>query len=275
MRETYFKRTTSSAPLLPTRHSNLIWQLIRREILGRYRGSVLGLGWAVITPILMLLVYTSVFVGIFKLKWPAGETESGIEFAIQLFIGLLVFNLFAETVTRAPNLIAEQPNLVKKVVFPLEILPWVSLGAALFQFSIGAIILLISQSVFRATPTAVGIYGIVYLLCFSPFLLGVMYWLAALGVFIRDIGQIVSVSVTLMLFLSPVFYPISAIPVAFQDLMWLNPLTSVIEGLRSTVLANQPPEWLSVAVFAVASISLMITGFYFFSMTRKFFADVI
>jgi len=261
--------------VLPIRHRDIIWQLVRREILSRYRGSILGLAWSLLTPILMLLVYTSVFVGIFRLKWPAGEMGGGIEFAIQLFTGLLVFNLFAETVTRAPTLVLEQPNLVKKVVFPLEILPWVSLGAALFQFIVGVMILLVAQSIFRSIPTTLAFFGVIYLTSFIPLLLGIMYWLSALGIFIRDVSQIISVTVTLMLFLSPVFYPISALSENLQFWMWLNPLTTVIEGLRMTILANQEPNWGPLVVFTLISISTALSGIWFFHSTRKFFADVV
>ena len=269
------KNLVITAYAFPIRHRHLIWQLVRREILNRYRGSILGLLWAVITPILMLLVYTSVFVGIFKLKWPAGEMGGGIEFAIQLFAGLLVFNLFAETITRAPTLILEQPNLVKKVVFPLEILPWVSMSAALFQFAIGIIILLATQTIFRSLPSAHAILGVFYIVSFIPLLIGLMYWLSALAVFIRDINQIITITVTLMLFLSPVFYPISALSENLQFWMWLNPLTSVIEGLRMTDLASQYPGWGALSVFMTVSIGIALSGIWFFHATRKFFADVV
>ena len=270
-----FKFDTLKDYVIPTRHQDIIWQLTRREILSRYRGSILGLAWSAITPILMLLVYTSVFVGIFKLKWPSAEMGGGIEFAIQLFAGLLVFNLFAETITRAPTLILEQPNLVKKVVFPLHILPWVSLGAALFQFAVGIVILLLTQTVFRSVPSGFAFFGTLYIACFIPLLLGLMYWLAALGVFIRDVSQVITVTVTLMLFLSPVFYPISALSDHLQFWMWLNPLTTVIEGLRMTVLANQLPDWNTLVAFSVVSIGIALSGIWFFHATRKFFADVV
>ena len=190
----------------PWRHLSIWKQFVRREVLGRYRGSVLGISWAVFTPMLMLMVYTFVFVGIFKARWPGAEEAGGVAYALRIFAGLMVFNFFSEVVGRAPMLVLEQPNLVKKVVFPLELLAYVSLGSAVFHLGLSAAILLLGTAVFGNGLTLNTLLLPIILLPMVPLLLGLSWLLSALGVYVRDIGPVIGLSVSFLIFLSPVFY---------------------------------------------------------------------
>lgn len=261
--------------LAPTQYGYQIWQMTRREVLGRYRGSLMGLAWSVLTPLLMLGVYSLVFVGIFQSRWPGMETGGGVAFALQIFAGLLVFNLFAEVMNRAPRLVLEQPNLVKKVVFPLEILPWVSLIAAVFHMLLSLVILIGAAAFILDGVPVSAVAAPLVLACMIPFLLGMAWFLAALGVFLRDVGQVMSPVVTAAMFLSPVFYSLESLSAGFQFWMRLNPLTLIIEELRRTVLLGDWPHWPLLGVYLVLSCGVAVAGAAFFKLTRKGFADVL
>ena len=261
---------------LPMPHRQLIWQFVRREVLGRYRGSVLGVGWSFITPLLMLGVYTFVFVGVFKARWPGAEQAGGLEFSIQIFTGLMIFNLFAEVANRAPRLILEQPNLVKKVVFPLEVLPWVSVISGLFHLLLSAFVLVLVVGAMREgglSMTAIALPLV--LIPFIVFLLGLCWLLSALGVFVRDVGQVMGFVVNLALFLSPVFYSLKSLAPGMRNVMQFNPLTQVIENTRAVLLQGVWPQWDLWALYLVAASLFAAFSAYFFQVTRKGFADVL
>jgi lipopolysaccharide transport system permease protein len=257
------------------RHRHLIWQMTRREISARYRGSVIGLAWSFITPLLMLFVYTFVFSVVFKARWGKGSSESQADFAIILFAGLIVFGFFSEVVNHAPRQVITHANYVKKVVFPLEILSWVSLGSVLFHTLVSLIVLLLAQLVIsRSLPWTVVLFPFVLLpLIFAS--LGVAWFLAALGVYIRDIGQITAVLTTILLFLSAVFYPISALPANYQVLLRLNPLVTIITESRKVLIFGNVPDWSWLGVALVMGLLIAFAGFWWFQKTRKGFADVL
>jgi lipopolysaccharide transport system permease protein len=259
---------------LPLRQGNLIWQFTRRDVLARYRGSLLGLGWSFVTPLLMLAVYTFVFRGIFKMRWGDAQT-SDFEFALQMYAGLIVYSLFAEVVSRAPRLVLDQPNLVKKVVFPLEILPWVAVLAGLFHLALNVLALLVGTMLARGgIPLTVVALPLV-LAPFVPLLLGLAWFLAALGVYLRDVGQIIALAVALLLFLSPVFYPLSAVPREWQAWLWANPLTPVMEQLRRVALDGVWPDWPQLALQLAVATAFAWAGARWFAAVRKGFADVV
>ena len=253
----------------------LIWQMTRRDVLGRYRGSLMGLSWSFFNPVLMLLVYTFVFSGIFKSRWGVGVEESKANFAIILFVGMMVHGLFAECVNRAPGLIVCNVNYVKKVVFPLEILPWVALGSVLFHSMVSLAVLLLVQLVLnQSLPWTSVFFSLVMLpLIFTS--MGFAWFLAALGVYIRDIGQITGIFTTAIMFLSPVFYPVSAIPKAYQGWMQLNPLAFIIEESRKVLIFGSLPDWSALGIALLLSLAIAATGFWWFQKTRKGFADVL
>lgn len=262
------------AYFLPLRQATLIWQFTRRDVLARYRGSLLGLGWSFLTPLLMLAVYTFVFRVVFKARW-GDSSASDFEFALQVYAGLIVFMLFAEVVSRAPRLVLDQPNLVKKVVFPLEILPWVAVLAGLFHLALNLAALLAAAALARGGLSPSVLAAPLVLAPFLPLLLGLAWFLAALGVYVRDVGQITTLAVSLLMFLSPVFYPVSSLPEQWQPWLQANPLTPVMEELRRVALDGRWPDWPALALhFLIASV-IAWAGARWFAATRKGFADVL
>lgn len=257
------------------RNRQLIWQMTRREIAARYRGSIIGLAWSFINPILMLAVYTFVFSVVFKARWQTGGTESRTDFALILFAGLIVFGLFSEVVNHAPRQIVSNPNYVKKVVFPLEILSWVSLGSVLFQSLVSLSVLLLAQLILNRTfPWTVVLFPLVLLpLIFAS--LGTAWFLAALGVYVRDIGQITAVFTTVLMFLSAIFYPLSALPEGYQSWLRLNPLVVIIAESRKVLIFGRLPDWSWLGIAMVIGLIIAFAGFWWFQKTRKGFADVL
>ena len=248
--------------------------MIRREVVGRYRGSVMGLAWSFFNPILMLVVYTFVFSVVFKAKWGTGG-ESQTSFAIVLFVGMIVFGLFSEMANRAPGLILSNVNYVKKVIFPLEILPLVGLGAALFHTIISLGVLLVAILLINGSLAWTIIFFPLILLPLLIATLGVAWFLAALSVFVRDVGQTIGIFTTVLMFVSPVFYPISALPAKFQIWLMLNPLTFVIEQSRAVIIFGKQPDWIGLGIYAGMSLVVAWAGYWWFQKTRKGFADVL
>lgn len=256
-------------------HRRLIQQMTWREVTGRYKGSILGLGWSFFNPLIMLLVYSFVFSVVFKARWNINTAESQVDFALVLFVGLILHALLAEVLNRAPSLILGHVNYVKKVVFPLEILTFVSLGAALFHMLVSFFILLAALILLNGFIHWTVVFIPITVFPLLPLILGLGWFLAALGVYLRDIGQVIGVMTTMLLFLGPVFYPISAIPEAYQPLLWLNPLTLVIEETRAVMILGIPPNWLNLAIYTGISASICWLGFFWFQKTRRGFAEVI
>lgn len=257
------------------RNRDLILALTRREVVGRYRGSVIGLAWSFFNPVLMLLVYTFVFSVVFKARWGIAGEEGKASFAIILFVGMIVHGLFAECINRAPNLILSNVNYVKRLVFPLEILPWVALGSAAFHAFISFLVLLLAQVlVNHHLPWSIVLFPVVVL----PLILGTMgvaWFLSALGVYIRDIGQLTGILTTVMLFMAPVFYPITALPESYRPWLMLNPLTFIIEQGRGVLIWGHVPSWTGLLTYATISCFVAWIGFWWFQRTRKGFADVL
>jgi lipopolysaccharide transport system permease protein len=253
----------------------LIWQFTLREVQYRYRGSYLGVLWSLITPLLMLLVYTFVFSVIFRVRWTDSASESFMDFALILFSGLIAFNVFSECITRAPLLIVGTPNYVKKVVFPLEILPVSVLGSAMFHsfVSLGIVLagLLISSGRLHWT--------LLYLpLAYLPLIaltLGLSWLLASLGVFIRDIGNFIGIAIQLLFFLTPIIYPISAVPEVVRPIFQLNPLTVIVENFRRVVMWGLSPDWPWLGGMTLISGLIMLGGYMWFMKIKRAFADVI
>lgn len=256
------------------RNRNLIAALTQREVLGRYRGSVLGILWSLFSPILMLTVYTFVFSVVFKARWSAGS-DSKSEFALILFSGLLVFSIFSECISKAPTQITSNVNYVKKVVFPLEILSWVTLGSALFHFIVSLTVWIIGYLIMVGIPHPTTILLPLVLAPLVLFILGLSWTLAALGVYIRDIGQFIGLIITVLMFMTPIFYPISALPTAYQVLVYLNPLTPTIEMTRDILFWGRLPNFNMLGITTITAFFVAWLGFAWFQKTRKGFADVL
>jgi lipopolysaccharide transport system permease protein len=256
------------------RNRGLIAVLVRREVVGRYRGSVLGMLWSFFNPVFMLAVYTFVFGVIFKARWNAGA-ESKSDFALVLFIGLIVFNLFAECAGKAPGLVLANVNYVKKVVFPLEVLPWVQLGSALFHAFISLGVWLLAHLLLAGAPPLSALLFPLTLLPLILLILGITWALAALGVYLRDVTQFIGILLTALLFLSPVFYPASALPPEFLPLLMLNPLTPIMEAARDVLFWGKSPDVILLGAYTLISALLAWAGFAWFQKTRGGFADVL
>ena len=257
------------------KHRFLILQLAKRDISSKYKGSLLGLLWTLVTPIAMLIVFSFVFGTVFQTKWPGNDEVSQAEFSLNLFIGLSVFWYFSESINRAPSVFTSVPNYVKKVVFPLHVLTLSSLLASLFQLAIHLGITLLASVLLLDKINVYLLYVPVIVALTFPLLMGLQLLLGSIGVYIRDINSITSVLLTLLMFLSPIFYPLSALPQAIQGYLILNPLTEIIESLRSVILLEQAPNLISLFIYAGFSLIVFIVGLKTYRLTRRGFADVI
>lgn len=255
-------------------HRRLIADMAKRDALGKYKGSFLGVFWSLLTPVFMLAIYTFVFSEIFKARWTATST-SKTEFAVVLFAGMIMFNLFAEIVNRAPGLILSNPNFVKKIVFPLEILSCVNLCSALFHMSISVVVLLMFQLVVFGQIPWTALFLPIVILPLALICLGLSWFLSAIGVFLRDVGQTVGIFVTGLMFLSPVFFPLSAIPERWQTLANLNPMVFPIEMSRQVLVWRVQPNWFDWLLYLCISFFIAWSGFACFQKIRRGFADVI
>jgi len=256
------------------KNRQLIVQMTTREVVGRYRGSIMGLAWSFFNPLLMLAVYTFVFSVVFKARWGAGS-DSKTEFALLLFAGLIVFNLFAECINRAPGLIIANVNYVKKVVFPLEILPLVALGSALFHTLISLVVWLIAYIFIFGLPHITILLLPFVFFSLLLFTMGVSWGLSSLGVYLRDVSQFVGIVTTVLMFLSPIFYPASALPEKYRQFLLLNPLFPVIEQTREVLFWGKVPNLIVLSLCMLISIVVAWLGFAWFQKTRKGFADVL
>lgn len=253
----------------------LILQMSRREVVGRYKGSVMGLLWSFLNPVFMLTVYTFVFSVVFKARWGVDGNDSKTQFAVVLFVGMIVHGLFTEVVNRAPSLILANVNYVKKVIFPLEILPVITMCAALFHGLVSLAVLLIAFFIFNHSLQWTVIFIPLVLLPLVILTLGCAWMLASLGVFIRDVGQTIGIVTTVMMFLSPVFFPITSLPEVYRPLIMANPLTFIIEQAREVLIWGHSPNWTGLGIYTAAATIVAWAGYVWFQKTRKGFADVL
>ena len=257
-------------------HRQLIYTLAKKDILSRYKGALMGVIWAFITPLLTLTIYTFVFSEIFKVRWNGeNASNSKLEFALIIFSGMIIFTFFSEIINRSTTIISSNVNYVKKVIFPLEILPIILLCEAGFHALVSLGILL-SLIVFIGTGTAKNIYLLPLL--FAPLIflcLGLSFFLASIGVYIKDINQAIGSITAILMFLSPIFFPLSAVPEQFQKLIKLNPLTFIIENFRNVLFFDSTLDITGLLTYSLFSLLILILGYYFFQKTRKGFSDVL
>lgn len=256
------------------RNRELLSQLTKRDVIGRYRGSLVGIAWSFFNPLLMLCIYTFVFSVVFDAKW-GGVEGSRASFALAMFLGMVIHGILAECVTRAPGLILGNANYVKRVVFPLEVLPWMALGSAVFHALVSLAVLVAAQLL---VGNPIGPTALLLPLVIAPILpvsIGVAWMLASIGVYIRDVTQVTGLFVTALMFLAPVFYPVTAVPEAFRKWIFLNPLTFIIEQSRAVFFDGRLPDWPGLAAYTAGAIAFAYAGFWWFQRTRRGFADVI
>jgi len=256
------------------RQRDLLFQLWERDYVARYRGGVLGIGWSVLNPLLTLAMYSFVFVIVFKMRWPSGPDVKG-NFVFLLFTGLIVHALFAEMINRAPMLVTSNVSYVKKVVFPLEFLPLMPLLGALLNFGVGlALVLILVFSLQGFIPLTVFLLPLVLI----PFLLatlGISYFFAALGVYVRDLAQLVGFIASVSLFASPVLYPLDSVPQHFRYVLYFNPITFTVEELRGLSILGHAPHFAGLAVYTVYALVIFYFGYTWFEKTKRGFADVL
>lgn len=262
------------APLFEIhRYRNLLYQLIKRDISSRYQGTVIGVAWSLVLPLLTLGVYSLVFGLILQPRWPNVPDPS--MFTLLLFSGLLVFNFFSECASRATSLIVSNANYVKKVVFPIDLLIWVPIGSAFFHISLGLLAWAILVLVLGGQLYWTMVLAPLVLLPLIIMSAGLSYFLSAIGVFIRDVGQIIAVSVQLLMYLGPVIYPREVLPERFQSLMAFNPITIPVEQFRNILNYGLLPDFQALFIYAMTGCIVAWLGRLFFEKTRHGFADVI
>ena len=256
------------------RNRDLLWELVKRDFIGRYKGSVMGIVWSLFNPLLMLAIYATVFSVAFKARWGTGE-ESKVAFALVLFSGMIVHSFFAECLNRAPGLIVSHPNYVKKVIFPLYLLPSMALCSALLHFFISFGVLILFCLVAGVTIYS-GIVLVPFILL--PLLLitlGLSWILASLGVYLRDLSQVIAMISSISLFMAPVFYPIENLPEAYRSYIYWNPVTLPIIQLRDALLWNKPIQWSGWLMSLFIGTGICFIGYWWFQKSRRGFADVI
>ena len=260
-------------PLAMWRHRALILRLVGREVAGRYRGSMLGVGWALVHPLLLLGAYAFAFGAVLRVRWPGAA--GGADFALNLFAGMIVHGMFAECANRAPGLVLENVSYVKKVVFPLEILPLAATLSALFHAMVSLGALLAFWMWAHGLPRPTALWLPVVWLPLAMLSLGASWFLASLGAYLRDVGQLVGVATTALLFLSPVFYPASSLPPWARDWMHANPLAAIITQTRAVLLRGEAPDWGAWGVSMAIGMAAAWLGHAWFCKTRRGFADVL
>lgn len=256
------------------RNADLAFSLSAREVSERYRESFLGFAWAIVQPLLIIAIYIFVFAFVFKSRWPGGS-GSKTEFALVLFAGLLVFNMFSEILNRSPQLILEKRNFVKRVVFPLEIVAFVCAGTAAFNLAVNTIVWLVFYVVAIGAPHLTALLFPVVLIPFVCFMLGVSWLFAAVGVYIRDLSQVTAIITTGAMFLTPIFYPPTFFPEDIRYLLNLNPLTIVVDQVRDVLMWGRIPDPLTYLGCLLVGVLVMWVGYATFQKTRKGFSDVL
>ena len=251
--------------------------MTRRDVVARYRGSFIGLAWSFFNPVLLLIVYTFVFSVVFQARW--GDDRFGADgngsLAVMIFTGMTVHGLFAECFIRSPNLITENANFVKRVVFPLEVLPWVNMGSALFHVFVNLVVLICGQYVASSSVQPTALLAPLALASLILFTMGISWVVSSTGVYFRDLTQASGIVSTMMLFLSPVFYPLSIVSEEYRVWFYLNPLTYVIELLRELVVFGTLPSLMPYLLYCGSSLVVACLGFAWFQKTRRGFADVV
>ena len=254
---------------------SLIKQLIMREVAARYKGSILGMFWSFFVPLSLLAVYTLVFMGIFGAKWPGMEDKGGLEFALQIFTGLSVFNIFGEMIQRAPNLLSENPNLIKKVVFPSETLVSVAIGSTMVGYVINLGILLVALT-FAGMPPSLQILMLpVFLAPLVLLVIGISLLLSSLGLFIKDLRLVIGSLITLLLFVSPVFFAIESVKEPWRTWLSLNPLATIISNIRNLIFFPQQLDWLGCSQSYLIALLMLMVGASVFQRLKPGFADVV
>ena len=256
------------------KNNYLLRQLVKKDIQQRYQGSVLGMLWSFIVPILMLIIYTFVFSEVFQAKWDI-DTSDKYQFALVLFCGLSAFNMVGEVMNRATVLIASNTNYVKKVIFPLEMLPVVITCSALFNCVISFIILVVAKLILYHNVSRTLYLIVLAMIPLCVMSAGLGLFISALSVYLKDVGNIISVLVTVLMYMSPVFFPLSAVPESFRGICEANPMTYIIENFRNVVLYGKCLDWKFYGISCAVALGIYLLGKLVFMRAKEGFADVL
>jgi lipopolysaccharide transport system permease protein len=261
------------------RQRDLLQQLVWHDVTSQHKGSILGAVWFLLTPLLMLSIYTFVFGVIFGARWgqsPGGDgIQSHLEFALNIFCGLIAFNFLAAVLTRASTLVVAHPQYVKKVVFPIALLPLMVLGSALFQAGIAYAVLILAAFLLTGALSWTVLLAPIVLLPLLLLTLGFAWLLAGVGVFIRDLNQVMTPAIQALMFLSPVFYPTSALPEDIRPVLALNPLAWAMEAMRAITLYHSIPSLLEWLAYTSVTSLFAILCYFLFQHLKPAFADVL
>jgi lipopolysaccharide transport system permease protein len=265
-------RNTGPVPI-EARAWELVWELAKREIASRYRGASFGALWSLIQPFMMLGVYTVAFGQILGARWPGVETTGS--FAIILFVGLIVHGFLAECLAKAPTLVVGNANYVKRIVFPLEVLPWPVLVSAAFHFFTNAAVLAITLVALGRIPGPTALLLPIVLAPLAAVALGSMWMLAACAVYFRDINQLVAPLTTALFFLSTAIIPMAVVPDRFRIVFQLNPISLIADESRAVLLYGNLPQWDALLIYSAFAAVWFYLGFLLFSRLRRGFANVL
>lgn len=256
----------------------LLRRLVKREVEARYRGSLFGLAWTFVTPVVLVAVYTFVFSVIFGMRWKGidgAAVGDNVSFGIVLFTGLVLFQFFSDSLNRAPGLMLENPTYIKKIVFPLDLMAWVSLGVGLVNLAAGVLVLVLAHLVLIGLPPPTALLFPILLLPLGLLTVGLVWIVSAVGVYLRDLRQIVGLVTTIMMFLSPIFYPLSMVPEAYRSLLHLNPLTWPITAARQLLLEGTVPPVAEFGIYTAVAFLTAWVGLVFFRKVKRGFIDVL
>lgn len=255
-------------------HRGLMLRLAQREVLNRYKGSIVGVAWSLIQPLMMLAVYTFVFSEVFQARWGLQEDSKGM-FALAIFSGLIFYTLFAECALKAPGLLLANPSYITKVIFPLEILPVVSMLVSLFNALSSLLVLAVGILILRGAIPQTFLCTLLLLVPLAIFSTGMGWFLSAAGIYLRDLVLIVAPLTTILMFLVPVLYPLAQVPERWRGLVEVNPLTFIIESSRNATLVGLAPDWATLSLYTLGAILFSLLGYTIFEKARRGFADVV
>lgn len=274
-----FSRLLWSSIGHPIQDRKILGLFIARDLQARYKNSWAGLLWLVIQPIIMLSIYTLVFQHILGVKWGTQSSTSpmtsGVDFALNLYLGLVVFNIFSESLQAAPTVLRAHRHLIKKVLFPTRILPTIPVGMALCDAALGLALWLVVYVCVLGLPPLTAFYLPLVLLPLILFVMGLCWLIASLSVYMRDMTQIVRFVITGLLFLSPIFFPLQSMPMDLQSYLSFNPLAIEIDMLRGIMIEGITPDWGTYLGFLGVSAVIYLAGYYWFELTRDGFVDVL
>lgn len=258
-----------------TLHRYLLWQFTRRQIEQRHRGSALGILWSLLQPLLVMGIYTVVFGVIFQGKYSNQPNEGTTNYALGVFLSITIFQTVSEIIINSVTCVVNQPNLVKKIIFPLEVLPLATLGATFYQFVISMVLVLVGFTIQGDGLSLKSLFLPLTLMPLIPLGLGLALILSSLGVFLRDLQHAAGPASMMLMYASAVFYSADKIPSALWEWLKFNPLIHVVEQARSLLLLNQDPDWSVLAYSFTFGVATLVAGVFIFRKLKPAFADVL